>query len=282
LFLVKNRIGGVVIQGDLNSPTVTVLPGVQPTYGLMSRGASTSIGFVYPSNDRGMWAWNGSNTATKISEQLEDNFFSNPSINSLGIERGPTVDIHRWGDWIIVTNDYLFDTNTGGWWKMPNGTLGSISSPVGHQWYQSSSDGDTLYAAYPIPTSSVAIDCYSRLAPVTTYLWESYPMRPPNADKNRNIDIREVVVRAQGDGTVTINLTGLQGTTTGVQSPSATLTFETTPDQTQPSMQRITGGMTAQDVQIEIESGGAGGAAAPIVYSVAIGYVETPAKVSHG
>ena len=89
-------------------------------------------------------------------------------------------------------------------------------------------------------------------------------------------------MRAQGDGTVTVNLTGLQGTTGGVQSPSATLTFETYPDQYQPSMQRVTGGLNAQDVQLEIQSSALSDGPAPIVYSVAIGYVETPAKVSSG
>ena len=40
LFLVKNRQGGVVIQGDLNSPTVTSRCPASPSYGVMSRGGS--------------------------------------------------------------------------------------------------------------------------------------------------------------------------------------------------------------------------------------------------
>jgi len=289
LFLVKNRIGGVVISGDLNSPTVTVLPGVTPTYGLMSRGASTSIGFVYASQDRGLWAWNGGNTSQKISENLDDNFMLNGEVAgptpTVPIERGPVVDIHRWGDWIVCTNDWLFDTNLGGWWKLPTGTLGDGQN---HQWFQSSSDGNTLYAAYAVPSASCAIDVYTRIntsgnvTPSSTFSWESYPIRPPTVTKNRNIDIREVTVRAQGKGTVTVALTGLQGATGGVVSPSSTLTFETTPDITQPSVQRITGGLNAQDVQIALTSTAESTGAAPIIYSVAIGYTETPAKVSAG
>jgi hypothetical protein len=276
LFLVKNMIGGVVIQGDLNSPTVTVLPGVTPTYGLMSRGASTTIGFVYASQNRGVWAWNGSNVSTKISAQLEDNFMVNTHLPA--IERGPTVDIQRWGEWIIVTNDWLYDTIGQGWWRLPPGT-----NTLTHQWYQSSSDGSTLFAAFGVPTASAAVDCYTLTKPTHTFNWTSYPIRPPTATKNRSLDIREIVVRAQGMGTVEVTLVGLQGTTGGVVSPSATLSFETTPDFLQPSMQRITGGLDAQDVTVTITSTGeSSSTAAPIVYSVAIGYVETPAKVSSG
>lgn len=275
LFLVKNRIGGVVISGDLNAPTVTVLPGVMPTYGMVSRGASTSIGFIYASNNRGLWSWNGGNTSQKISEQLEDNFMVNTGLPA--ISRGPTVDIQRWGDWIVVTNDWLYDINTGGWWKMPPGTTANA-----HQWYQASTDGMTLYAALGVPTSTCAFEAYSRLQGAQSYTWKSYPIRPPSESKNRSMLVREVVIRAQGAGTVTVTLTGVQGTTTsGAISPSSTLTFTTSPDATQPSMQRLAVGLDAQDVQITVTSTGTNATTpAPILYSIAVGYTDDAALVS--
>jgi hypothetical protein len=278
LFLVKNRIGGVVISGDLNAPTVTVLPGVMPTYGMVSRGASTSIGFIYASNNRGLWSWNGGNTSQKISEQLEDNFMQNPYMPA--VSRGPTVDICRWGDWIICTNDWLYDTVTGGWWKLAPSA--NTSPSRSHHWYATSSDGNTLYACLAEPQTSNGLECYSRLAPTDYFQWLSYPMRPPTDTKNRSMNIREVVVRAQGEGTVTIIVTGYQGAnSTSTSSPSDTLTFELGSDASQPRMQRIALGMPAQDITVQIESQGyTATAPAPIVYSVAIGYEEVDALVS--
>lgn len=271
LFLVKHSGGGYVIQGDLNAPTVTRLPAVTSTYGLMSRAGDTTIGLVYASNNRGLWAWNGGLASQKISNQLDDNFFINTTYpNPPGLSRGPSVDITGWGDWIVCTNDWLFDTNTGGWWK-----LSPSLSDQAHIFYRVSGDGNYLYAACPVPTSSIAIDLYSRLAPETTFSWTSYPIRLPQATNDRQFAIRNVVIRAQGNGTVAVTLTGYEGATSEA-SPSNTLTFEATSDSSQPRMQELAIGLTAQDVTISIVStaNATSTSPAPIVYSVAIGYIE--------
>jgi hypothetical protein len=281
LFLVKNYGGGVVISGDLNAPTVTRLPGVEPCYGLMSRGASTPIGFVYASNNRGLWTWNGGNTSQKISNQLEDNFYVvggeiNPTLPPT--LRGPRVDICRWGDWIIVSNDWLYDTNTNSWWQLQESAYG------GHQWFQASSDGNNLYAALPVPVTNVAaVDMYSRTAPASSYLWSSYPIRIPADDLNHNALIREVVVRAAGAGSIVINMNGVNNTHIAA-SPSKTLTFTST---LQPSEQRMTvgasggGPFVAQDITLFLSAvATTAGQPAPIIYSIAIGYEETSALVS--
>jgi hypothetical protein len=275
LFLVKNRLGGVVISGDLNVPTVTPLPGVMPTYGLMSRASSTPVGFVYASNNRGLWVWNGGSGSFKLSNQLEDDFFVNPNLPT--IQAGPTVDIQRWGDWIVVTNDWLYDTNTNSWWMLPQGAQGT-----GHQWYQASSDGMTLYAAPAVPSATVGLECYSRAAPANDFTWKSFPIRPPTDSKDKGFIVRRVVIRAQGSGTVGVVLTGRQGSSSaGASSPGPTLTFETAHDPTQPSMQVVEMGLSAQDITVLIESEGETATTpAPIVYSIAIGYEEAPGCVS--
>lgn len=273
LFLVKNRQGGVVIQGDLNSPTVTSLPGVTPCYGTMSRAAQTPIGFLYASGGRGLWSWNGGNVSQKISEALEDNFYEVTLPQK--VFRGPTVDIVPWGDWVVVSGDWLMDTNTGGWWRLPQGQ----TTP--HLWYGVSWDGTKLYAAVASPTSTYFMDVYARTVPTPIWNWKSYPIRVGTDTKNVNYLIKEVVIRAQGSGTVKALLTGIGGATNAFASSpdeNATLTFEVASDNTQPSMQRLTMGLPAQDVTILMNAIGAGGPTgttpAPIVYSVAIGYEE--------
>ena len=268
----------MVIQGDLNSPTVTSLPGVTPSYGVMSRAAQTPVGFVYASGDHGLWAWNGGNVSQKISEALEDNFFVNEALvgnlnPAAQIYRGPTVDIVPWGDWIVVTNDWVMDTNTGGWWQ-----LGPVTGGTPHLWYGTSWDGNSLYASIAVPTNEYFMDVYSRTSPSTSWVWESYPIRIGTDAKNVNYLVKEVVVRAQGLGTIAVNVTGiLDSTSVGLSSPVAdgVLTYNSVDDNSQPAMKRLTMGLVAQDVTIEIAAQGADeNTPAPILYSIAIGYEE--------
>ena len=224
-----------------------------------------------------MWSWNGSNTSEKISEQLEDNFFANTTIDALGIERGPTVDVQRWGDWIVTSNDYLFDTNTGGWWTLPEGSLGHFK----HLWYQPSSDGDWLYAAFASPTASVSIDCYSRRPDHHLQLGElpDPPSERRQEPQHRHQRGRGASTRgrdgnrephgAPGDdrrGPVAVCDLNLRDLSRPVPALHAARHRR----------------LIAQDVQLEIQSSALSDGPAPIVYSVAIGYVETPAKVSSG
>ncbi|HVA84929.1 MAG TPA: hypothetical protein VNF73_01295, partial [Candidatus Saccharimonadales bacterium] len=179
LFVVKNAGGGYIVSGDLNTPYITRLPGVMSTYGITSRAADTILGLVYASNNRGLWVWNGSNASQKLSNQLDDNFFVHSSLISGDMIDGPSVDICAWGDWIICTNDWLYDTNTGGWWKLPPGTTDA------HLWYQVNWDGNTLYAAPPFPTAACLVDLYGRQGAVSTWSWKSYPTRLATSMANR-------------------------------------------------------------------------------------------------
>ena len=269
LFMVKHTGGAFYISGDLNNPTVIRLPGVTPTYGVMSRGADTPLGFVYASGNHGLLAWSGGQNAQKISNQLADNFFVNTSIPNafLPVAHGWTVDICRWGDWIVTTNDYLFDTQTGGWWKLNPSATGQP-----HLYVQPSTIGQVLYAAVPSisHTQTTVIDIYDRNLPSNTWTWTSYPMRLTQGSKDRNYSVQEVVIRAQGAGTIAVTLTGTAGSSTAL-SPSNTATFTTT---TRPQMFELHAGVQAQDVTISITATGSGGGAAPILYSIAIGYME--------
>ena len=284
LFLVKNSGGAYIISGDLNNPTVTRLPTVVSTLGVMSRVGVTPIGIVYASNGRGLWTWNGGSSAQKISEQLEDDFFVNPNLPKVtlahgtysGVYDGPSVDICAWGDWIIVSNDWLYDSNLGGWWQLPPGT-----DAVPHLYYGIGYDGNTLYASPVNPTDIYAIDKYFRDQPTDTWTWASYPIRQGNKTTNRQMGIREIVCRAQGTGTVQVTLNGINGSFPAF-SPSETMSFGT---DSQPVMQRVRvggdpGGFIAQDVTVEIVAVGFSGGPAPIVYEVSIGYIELSQPVN--
>jgi hypothetical protein len=282
LFLVKNYGGGVLITGDLNSPDVIRLPGVTPAYGLMSKAASTPIGLVYASNNRGLWAWNGGNTSIKISEQLEDNFFVNNLLPP--IVDGPTVDICRWGDWIIATNDYLYDTQTQSWWNMVDSIWGR------HQWYAVSSDGRYLYAALAtIPGGNnvgpgAIIEIYDRQTPSSSWTWSSLPIKIPTGEMFREAAIREVVVKASGAGQITVGLVGRNHLLT-TDSPSSTATFTST-SQTQTirvaiGARTVAGPLIAEDITLILSAQATTpGTPAPTVHAVSIGFEDSSTLVS--
>lgn len=273
LFCVKNNGGGFVLTGDLNTPTITRLPGVQSTYGLCHRVAQTPVGLVYLSNKHGAWLWNGGNTSQKISNQLDDNFYL-VGLPLDGIFDGFQADCCTWGDWIIFTGDWLYDTNTGGWWKLAEGTVGP------HLFYQTGSNGDILYAAPTSCTASIMVEIYTRSTPALSYYWKSQPIRATDVTKDRRVIIKRVVVRAQGFGTIEVSFPG------SVTSPaSVTVANNETPQIMRFEVGQNPGGPLTQDsIQVLLSSVGQttgtdAGAPAPIVYSVAIGYEESPALV---
>jgi hypothetical protein len=263
LFVVKNEGGGYVLSGDLDSPNVTFLGGIIATKGVMSRTEGIPIGFPYAVGHRGVWLWSGGSSSEKISDALNDDFYVVPGLPAMASPT-PTVQLQRWGEWMLVSNDWLYDTNQGGWWKMsaPNGP---------HLWYGYSNDGNTLWASLVTPNGTRVVDGYQRSVPGGSYVWTSYPI-PESIE--HPLAIQKVVVRAQGKGTVTVTLKGRAGSSS-VSTPTA-LNFDSL---TQPQLLEVKVGngaepLIADDVTVQISSTGVGGPA-PIVYEVQIGWTES-------
>jgi hypothetical protein len=250
LFLVKHQGGGVLVSGDIASPTVTRLPGVVPTGGMGSRTASTPDGLVYYSRFNGLYIWNGSNTADKISDQLEDDFIFKVSVNKL---LNFSLSLVAWGDWIVTTNGYLYDTRTKSWWRLDDPSAYDI------QWLSVGFFNDNLYAIPPRvnnTTKTGAIRKYNARIPRLSYSWQSHPIAE---SIDRVIDIREIVLHTQGHGTVTITLTGHSGA-------QIAETF-TVNDMTQPHRLRLPTYIQGYNIVVSILSTGAGGDPAPVVYA---------------
>jgi hypothetical protein len=260
LFMVKHAGGGVIVSGDLNSPTVTYLGGVTPTYGTLNQSAQTLVGLVYASNDNGVWAWQGGMTSQKLSGNLNDDFWALPT------QGGISFSATSLGDWLCMTNGWVFDTANGGWWKL--NTPGFV--PL---YYGTKADGSGIWAVALsfLHASDPVIAEYSYASPSNSYTWKSYPLAQT---KDRNISIQEVVVRCQGNGAITLVFEGVTGTT------GTTLPTPVNINSTQPVMVRMDVGSTAgtfqaQDVTLSIASVGTGSGPAPTVYSVSIGFTES-------
>jgi hypothetical protein len=191
LFLVKQRDGGVVISGDLNNPSVTWFPGIMPTGPIGGRADADHNGIYYCSAKQGSHLWNGSNASQKISTQLDDDFFLvEPPIPSELF----SFFCQRWGDWMMFSNNWMFNSDSGSWWRLSNPNTGGFGSAF--FWYVPGYDQDTMYCILSYVnngTSEPLIYQYNRHIPTSTWTWQTLPIR---LSENRTFDVREVVVRA--------------------------------------------------------------------------------------
>ncbi|HXA31485.1 MAG TPA: hypothetical protein VNV87_04430 [Acidimicrobiales bacterium] len=265
LFLVKNQGGGLIASGDIANPTITRLAGVTSTGGVGSIAASTPTGLVYYSRNNGVWSWNGADSSTKISDFLEDDFVHYP--NGPDVVISFSYQLQEWGDWILATNGYLYDTNSSAWWRLDD------PSTYVPQWYSRSFFAESMYAV-PMRINNTtkvgAVRRYNRLKPAHSFSWQGHPI-PVSLE--RVIDVTQVVLLAQGAGTITVTLTNLDGT-------SQTETFTIT-NASQPQRLRLATYAQGYNLVPSIVSTGSGGSgSAPIVHSVGWGYSVTQDAVA--
>ena len=205
LVLVKKRGGGLIVTGDIFSPTVTVLPGMTSTGNIYGNAGSTPVGFVYCSFDNGCWSWNGSNTSQKISQQLDNGFFLPPEFafmqsNNYGFY------VQEYGDRVYTSNNWMMDSKTGNWWtyyprKAQGGSDLFWIQPV---------NGNYIYAAQLSFVGATSLNFLYRFdpaSPAQTYQWQSQPLHL--TPTNQVVDVRQVIVRAscpQVNNSITISV----------------------------------------------------------------------------
>ena len=259
LFLVKKRGGAIMMNGDILSPSVTNYPGVQSTGDFYGQCAQTPAGILYCATGLGAWVWNGGNLASKISQNLTDDFFVCtkvvPNCNNLGFY------VQAWGEWVLFSNSWLFNLRQRSWWKLPVSTLFH---------YQPGRTTRYMYASPQVVTNATSYYLYKidKNTPVTSYTWQSLPNR---LEQNRFIDIREVVIYASNPATTTshIKISIYNAATTTFTYTTAPATNKITKD---PTMIRIaTGGINLYNAIIKITATG-NGSGAPILHGLTLGY----------
>ena len=208
LILIRKYGGGVVINGDVSSPnSVISLPGIEPTGQIVGSAHASSIGLIYCAEGKGAWTWNGGNTSQKISTQIQDNFFdaatpANIPSNNYGFF------VEKWQDWLLFSNNWMFNPDTGGWWIF-HPTTGNGNANVDGLtffWWHHGNRAFQFYASPLAIENDSALDqsWYVRFNGETLskhYLWTSLPMHVvPNA--NRVVDVTQVIFRLSSpDGT---------------------------------------------------------------------------------
>jgi hypothetical protein len=188
LFCVKKKGGAIIIQGDLNNPTVTTLPGVESTGIIYGHADTNQTGMFYCCQNRGAWVWNGGNSSTKISPQLDDNFFTAGS--PISDTTYYSYYCQRWSQWMMFSNNWLYYTPTNSWWRLDDPSTRSFF------WYIPSYNSQSMFAALAsVPNDSTKfLFEYDLTVPRATYQWQSLPLSI--APRDRSSTVRELVLHA--------------------------------------------------------------------------------------
>lgn len=222
LLLIKARGGGLILRGSLDDYSAKSLPNLKPTGQSLNRGCRTPLGFMYPVDIDGIWLWTGGDTSTNLSPNMEAEFWR-PEDSSNDYPYGPGyTSCAQWGDWTLLPNFWIFDTSSGGYWKLEQTTQFTTGDEEGNDapcFWTVDWKGRHAYAQIqkaPLFGTNEQIGySYDRLGVRTAYSWQSQPLA---ATLDRTVAARKFVLVASGEGTVTVkvrsNRTGSEDTMT--------------------------------------------------------------------
>lgn len=257
LLLITHSGGAALVQGDLVNPTVRRMPGVTSTGGTSCIGTQTGVGYVYGVNRGGVYAWVG-DSSRNLSAQLPDDCWIVPGHNILEYQGRFAL----WDNWILCPNNWLYDINSNGWWRLDDPSVKAF-----YEFVVSPTNG-YLYANLPVwndggSQMSGNIIGYNRAAGATSWSWQSQPLA---RTRNRIVEVRDVDICCQGAGTIAVTLTARDGTT---QSQTYTLSGSSTLTQ----YGRLTFAVQGADIKIRFVATGTGGTnPAPVLCSAHLGY----------
>lgn len=198
------------ISGDLDNPSVSILRGVHPTGRFISPGISTKLGLLYATEYDGIWVWGGGRQSEKVSTQLRDDFyyrttptsFNYPTLAANYTSLGESIHPCAWGDYVMYPNNYLFDTETGSWWRLDDPSFKN------YQIFASSTPRYVWGAVDSVTAATVgsALGQYDNSLAALSYSWKSQPL--PNPYPEKMVEIYDVEVEA------TVSTAGVNQTVT--------------------------------------------------------------------
>jgi hypothetical protein len=264
LFCIKRRGGAIIIQGDLNNPTVTTLPGVQSTGPFYGHAGTDQNGMYYCSKNKGAWLWAGGNASQKISSQLNDNFFDMPAGKGISDTIYYGYYCERYSAWMLFSNNWVFNSATGAWWRLEDPNVRS------YFWYVPGYDSPWMFALKPTATdiNDKVLFEYDLRQPRSAFTWQSLPLKPPSGD--RFVSVREVVLRASnpyGDSSPTIVVTLIDD-----QGNSAVLDTWNMVSGTDTVQETRLGARVSQTTTVAVKLSASGTTYAPVVYGLSLGF----------
>lgn len=260
LLVIKQKGGGYLVQGDLIYPTVRHLPGITSPGGTWCEGVNSSIGFLYGVNNGGVRLWTGGEGSDQLAPQLDPSFWIAESLSALQHYKGK---FNQWNDYILVPNNWLFDTVTKGWWRLED------PDEMVYFSYEPSPFNNVLYAARTTFSDAepICVSGWDGKTPASSYSWAGQPL--PIA-MERRVTAREVGLFCQGEGTITL-------TFSGSDASDRVVTFEIPSGYSeQPIFLRQRFSWEGLHLSVQIESEHTNTGPAPIVRALRIGYYEGP------
>lgn len=193
------QTGATLMVGDLNSPTVSNLPMVPGTI-IVQTATPSPLGLIYGSEQSGVWVWQHGDSSTLLSPNLLPNFW----MVATELLAGNRYHFECWDDWIIVPNNWVFDTLTKSWWRLENEATFQITKYGRYDKF--------LYGAKRTYTHAALTAFYSwrKDLGAASYSWQSQPIWETI---DRVFKVREIELVAKGQGTVIATLTASDNST---------------------------------------------------------------------
>lgn len=145
MLVVKHQQGGAMISGDLDSPTIRRLPYIESTGGAVCKGAHSPIGFVYGSVN-GIFVWQGGDTTTKLSQQINGFFWDHTNGTTEETYAGSRGRMAYWNGMICVPNNFVYDIDAQSWWRLGVTDLQPIASDTAPYNCYDRDEAGVLYA----------------------------------------------------------------------------------------------------------------------------------------
>lgn len=276
LVAIRGRGGAISIRGDLDNPTIVRYPGVQGTEGYPNIGTNTPLGYVYGSRS-GIFAWKGGDESTYISPQLPGAFWVSTMPDDNLIRRKINMGSFAYSaPYIFAPNNFIYDTQNNSWWRYlipghnTDSSVATEQTACGfHTTGPYSGDVYALYYAVPFVASTAWNTGFriSKNIRSNHYIWKSHPL---SWSRGRTIEVREVLIAAQGEGNIVITLSSQYQ-----PDSTRTVTFTLVNHPNDKVRLVATCGFTGNDVIMKIEcTAGANGYPAPTVHEVTLGEMK--------
>lgn len=272
LFMGKRFGGCLLLRGPLDDATVYRLPSVTSPGGNSVVPATSPIGVVYAVTNGGVYAWGGGGTAEFLSANLEDNFWDDTFVQ---LFRGGTPGrMLTFKNYIFAPHNWFYDYTQKSWWRLDEPYAASDFSI---SYYNYLGNDGIIATPRGFTSTATPVGIIYRLSqPATSWTWQSQPI---NETLNKLCDVRQFVLVGQGNGTVTVTLTGIDGTT----STAMVATFDSD-DEVQAVRFEVgtsTGALQATHIQVSLDAASDGttsvfgiDTAAPTVYEWRMGFRE--------
>jgi len=226
LLVVKHGRGGVLMRGDMDNFEAVALPYIESTYGIVSQGVSTPIGFVYGSRN-GVFAWSGGQETKKLSTQIDGYFWEHATDL---VYTGNQARFGYWHPFVCVPNDFLFNIESSAWWKIEDS---SDTGRVKYSHYDTGSLNGKLYA-FPYmntPGADPVVYSYDPDVLRSSYSWKSLPLIESRRRLLTYEDVTLTVTVAHpytATNTIVVTLIGIAEDGTQVSSNATTIVLNAT------------------------------------------------------